>query len=68
VVGVVAVGRENYVLFGFAALGEGIASAAVGLHFLRADDRLLGATALGTALLVLVLGVAIAVAARRPYG
>jgi hypothetical protein len=51
--GGVAYASENYGIFAYALLGDGLAAAAVGAHDLRTDASLLGVTLLVTAVLSL---------------
>ena len=44
--GAVAHASENYGIFAYALLGDGLAAAAIGAHHLRADATLLGVTLL----------------------
>jgi hypothetical protein len=55
----VAYASENYGLFGYALLGEGIAAAALGAHHLRTDATPLGVPMLVMALAGLATGVAV---------
>ena len=55
----VAYASENYGLFGYALLGDGIAALALGIHHLRTDATLLGVPMLVVAVAGLAMGVAV---------
>jgi hypothetical protein len=54
----VALARSNYGIFAFALIGVLVNTVALGVHFLRGDATLLGATLLGAAAASLALGAA----------
>jgi hypothetical protein len=58
VFGFVAFARSNYGIFAYALAGLVVNTAALGVHFLRADATLLAVTLLGVALASLVVGAA----------